>query len=173
MTTIASDIVLFSSPILYDKIAQEINASMSLFDDQFPVVWTRTEEDQTVPEVYVNDGNKINLRVMPNTFRSMSFFTVEGDMVELDEDDYRVPMAITCWVNLQKYDDLKQYDYTSELIRDVTNILKKYGCYDLSVNVNNPFEGFSMLQKEVTENIMRPYSAFKISFNKTIIICDP
>jgi len=173
MTQQASDIAAFSNPILFDKIAQEINTALgSKFDDQYPVCWTRTEEELTVPEVYKNDGSKIDFRVMPNEFRSLSFFTVEGDLIELDEMDFDCPMAITCWVNLQLYDDTKLYDYTSELIRDVTNVLRKYGCYDLSVNVLNPFENFSMLQKEIDENTQRPRSAFKISFTKTVRICE-
>ena len=51
----------------------------------------------------------------------------------------------------------------------VFNVLRGYGCYDLSVNVHDPFEGFSMLQPKT--NMMRPYSGFKVSFNKTIKVC--
>jgi len=166
-------ITSFSSPILYDQVAQELNTALaSKFDDQYPVCWTRTENDETVPEVYQNDGTKVNLRVMPDTFRSMSFFTVEGELSELDELDFACPMALTFWVNLQKYAKSKQYDYTSELIRDVVNIIRNYGGYDFSVNINDPFEGFSMLDKERNENTMRPMSAAKISFTKNARICD-
>ncbi len=173
MTTAANNIAPLGEPLFFDKIAQEINAKLSyMFDDQYPVCWTRTEDDLTLPEVYINDGTKVNLRVMPNDSRSMSFFTVEGDLIELDEMDFACPMAITCWFNLLKYSG-KKYDYTAELIRDVTNVLRKYGADEFTVNTNDPFEGFSMLAKEVDENIMRPYSAFKISFTKTARICDP
>lgn len=173
MTTAASEIAPFGDGLFYDRIAQEINAKLeSMFDDQYPVCWTRTENEETIPEVYLNDGTKVNLRVMPNDSRSMSFFTVEGDLIELDEDYFEIPMAITCWFNLQEYNS-KQYDYTSELIRTVYNVLKDYGAYDMNVNVNTPFENFSMLAKVVDENTMRPYSAFKISFVKTSQICVP
>ena len=162
----------YSNPLFYDKIAQEINTELnSKFDTMYGVCWTRTEEDLTVPEVYQNDGSKVNVRVMPDDSSSMSFFTVEGNMIELDEMDFIVPMAITCWVNMPEYNSAKTYDYTTELIRDVTNVIRNYGGYDFEVNVNNPFEGFTMLAKEVDENIMRPYTAFKISFNKNISIC--
>jgi len=162
----------FTSPILYDKVAQEINTKLgSTFDDQYPVCWTRTEEEETVPEVYNNDGTKVNLRVMPDTARSLSFFTVEGELVELDEFYFSCPMALTFWVNLQKYDVTKSYDYTAELIKEVTNIIRDYGGYDFSVNVVNPFENFSMLEKEVAANTMRPYTAAKISFTCNAQIC--
>jgi len=163
----------FSSPILFDKVAQEINTALgSKFDDQYPVVWMRFEEEETVPEVYKNDGSKTSFRVMPDKTRSMSFFTVEGDLTELDEGHFVCPMAITFWVNLQEYDNSKAYDYTSELIRDVTNVVRKYGGYDFSVNVLTPFEGFTMLEKAVDANTMRPYSAAKISFSKNVQLCD-
>lgn len=164
----------FASPIIWDKIAQEINTALgSMFDTMYPTCWTRTEDDLTLPEVYQNDGTKVNLRVMPDDSSSLSFFTVEGDLIELDEMDFACPMAITVWVNLQEHDVSKEYDYTAELVRDVTNVLRKYGADEFTVNLNDPFEGFSMLAKEVDENIMRPYSAFKISFTKTARICEP
>jgi len=164
----------FSDPQLYDRIAQEINTALdSKFDNQYPVCWARTENEETVPEVYQNDGTKINIRVMPDDASSLSFFTVEGDLIELDEMDYSCPMSIIAWINLQIYDTTKSYDYTTEIIRDVTNVLRKYGAYDFTVNVNTPFEGFTMLDKVVDENIMRPFTAFKISFTKNIRICYP
>ena len=158
--------------ILYDKIAEDINTKLgSMFDDQIPVCWARIEEDQVVPEVYSGSGDKINLRVMPDTTRSLSFFTIEGELTEIDEYYFACPMALTFWVNLQKYDDTKSYDFTTELIRDVTNIIRDYGGYDFAVNVNNPFENFSMLEKEVAANTMRPYTAAKITFTCNAQIC--
>ncbi|GAF73165.1 unnamed protein product [marine sediment metagenome] len=162
----------FSSPILYDKPAQEINTLLaSTFDDQYPVCFTGEEEEETFPVVYENDGTRVNFRVMPNNTRSLSFFTIEGELVEQEEYHLVAPMAITCWVNLEDYNTSSDYnfDYTTEIIRDVYNVLRGYGCYDLSINVNDPFEGFSMLQART--HMMRPYSGFKISFNKIIRVC--
>lgn len=166
-----TNVSTFSSPLLYDKIAQEINTALgSTFDDQYPVCWMRTEEGETIPEVYKNDGSKINFRVMPNSVRSMSFFIIEGDIDELDEWSFQVPMAIICWLNLTEYSS-SEYDYTTEIIRTVYNVLREYGCYDMSIDVNDPFGGFTMLEKEKASNTMRPYSAFKVSFSKNIGMC--
>jgi len=167
------NITPFADPLMYDKVAQEINTELgSTFDDQLGVCWVRTEEEQTVPEAYANDGTKVNFRVMPDRTRSLSYFTIEGDLIELDEMHFTCPMALTFWVNLAEYDQSKAYDYTTELIRTVTNVIRKYGGYDFSVNVLTPFEGFSMLDKEVDANTMRPYSAVKVSFTKNVQICD-
>ena len=89
-----------------------------------------------------------------------------------DEDfNLEVPMAYILWMNLLLVDATKEYDYTSEIIRDVYNVLNDYGCYDIAVDINEPFEGFSLLDKDITANTMRPYSAFRMNFNKTVSIC--
>ena len=163
----------FTTPILYDKIAQELNTELNALghiDDLYPVCSMGYEEEETYPEVYKNDGSKVNFRVMPDTERSLSFFIITGDMVEIDEGmNFAVPMALVVWMNLLKVDPTKQYDYTAEIIKDVYNVLDEYGCYNFSVDVNNPFEGFTLLEKNVAQNTMRPYSAFRISFTKNIV----
>ena len=58
-------------------------------------------------------------------------------------------------------DPTKDYDFTAEIIRDAYNVLNDYGCYDISIDINNPFDGFSLT------DIIRPYSAFRMNFNKT------
>jgi hypothetical protein len=164
----------FDSPIFYDKAAQEINVAVTALgyiDDVYGVAFPGVEAEESYPEIYVNDGSKINLRLLPDTNRAMSFFTVTGDMIEIDEDYYSIPMAVYVWFNLLKLDDTKEYDYTAEVIKDFTHVLDKYGAYDLAVDVVSPFDPFSMLDKDKTNNIMRPYTAFRINFNKNMQIC--
>ena len=173
MTQSASDIAAHGNPLFYDKIAAEINTALnSKFDDQYGVCWTRTEEDLGYPEIYLNDGTKKNFRVMPDSSKSISFFTVEGELIELDERDFQVPMALIYWFDLQVYSPAKVYDYSAEILKDVYNILLAYGAYEITVNVTNPFEAFSGLAKEISENTMRPYSAAKLSFIKNTSICN-
>jgi len=172
MTQSSNDIIQNSSPLLYDKIAQELNDEMNCLgyiDDLYPVCSIGEEEDQTYPEVYQNDGTKVNLRVMPDSTKSLSFFIVEGDLQEIDEDDLIIPMAYVVWMNLTKVDPARKYDYTEEVIRKVYNVIKDYGGYDISVNINSPLEGFTMLEGNTVN--MRPYSAFKVSFNKNMRVC--
>lgn len=57
-------------------------------------------------------------------------------------------------------------------LSDVYNVLDAYGCYEINVDINTPFEGFSLLEKEVNNNTMRPYSAFRCNFTKTVEICN-
>jgi hypothetical protein len=137
----------------------------------YPVAFPGSEEDESYPEIYMNDGSKLNLRLLPDSNRALSFFTVTGDMVEIDEGYYSIPMAVYVWFNLQKLNPAKEYDYTAEIIKDFTHVLDKYGCYDLAVDVVTPLDPFTMLDKDKTNNIMRPYTAFRINFNKNIQIC--
>jgi len=164
----------FSSPLYYDRIAQEINVkitALGYIDDVYGVAFPGYEEDQSFPEIYSNDGSKLNLRLLPDSNRSLSFFAVAGDMVEIDEEYFAIPMGLYVWFNLQKMVPAKLYDYTAEIIKDFTNVLDKYGCSDLSVDVVTPLEPFTMLDKDKTNNIQRPYSAFRINFNKNMQLC--
>jgi len=174
MTQAASDISAFSNPILWDKIAQEINVKLTAlghFDDVYPVASVGFDGENSFPEIYKNDGTKTNFRLLPDSTRAMSFFIVTGDMNELDELSMEVPLALCVWMNLELLDDTKEYDYSSEIVKDCYNVLKNYGCYDMAVDINTPFSEFTQMSKEVTANIMRPYSGFRINFNKTINVC--
>jgi len=166
-------VIEYGTPILYDKVAQELNVKLfdlGYIDDLYPVAFTGVEEEETFPEIYLNDGNRINLRLLPDSSKSYSFFVVTGEMIE-EELTFQIPMALIVWMNMQKIAPGKKYDFTSEVIRDVYNVLDDYGCYDLSVNVNDPFEGFTILDHEKLATTMRPYTAFRISFTKNINIC--
>ena len=166
----------FSEPWLWDKISQELNtslATLNYFDDQYMVAHVGFDGDETFPEIYKNDGSRENFRILPDSTRAMSFFIMTGDTDENDEYHMTCPMALCVWMNLELVVAAKNYDYTSEIVRDCFNKLRDYGCYDLSVDINSPFDGFSELAKGVKANLMRPYSGFKISFLKSIEVCQP
>lgn len=166
------DVIQFSNPVLYNKIAQELNDELyklGIIDDLYPVCSIGVEAEETFPEVYINDGTKKNLRALPQTLRAMSFFVVNGEMSDIDELHLSVPMGLIVWMNLKKADPGKSYDYTAEIIKLVYNVLKNYGCYDLSIDINNPFEEFSMLSNKAIN--MRPHSVFRVNFTKTVSIC--
>lgn len=166
----------FSSPVLYEKVAQELNTQLALlgyFDDLYPVASIAIEGDNSLPQVYKNDGSRENFRLLPDSTRAMSFFVLTGDLEEIDEYNMNCPMALCVWMNLELVDATKNYDYTSEIVRDTFNTLRNYGCYNMRVDLNTPFSEFTELAKGVTANIMRPRSGFRINFDKTIEVCQP
>ena len=169
-------ITAFTAPYLWDKIAQQLNTqlkTLGYFDDLYMVAHVGYDGDETFPEIYKNDGSRENFRLLPDSSRAMSFFIVTGDMPENEEYHLTCPMALCVWMNLELVETAKNYDYTSEIVRDCFNTLRAYGCYDMTVDINTPFDGFTQLAKGVSANIMRPYSGFKISFSKSIEICQP
>jgi len=169
-----TQVQLFSSPLLYEKVAQELNTLLTTLghiDDLYPVCWVGYDGEETYPEVYLNDGGKANLRVMPDSTRSLSFFVVTGEMIEIDEIGFAIPMAYCVWMNLQKVDATKTYDYTTEIIKDCYNVIQKYGGYDISIEVQDPYPEFTQLSKQVAANTMRPYSGFRISFTRNVQTC--
>lgn len=173
MTQTANQVVPYGTALFYDKVAQELNTLIfdkGHIDDLYPVCFTGEEEEETFPQVYINDGEKVNLRVLPDSSKSMSFFTVEGEMEEVEDFDMAIPMGYIAWMNLQKIGPGKKYDFTTEILKDILNVIEDYGGYNVSVNVTDPLSQFSMLEgKSAT---MRPYSAFKINFTKNIHICE-
>jgi hypothetical protein len=155
-------------------VAQELNTQINLLshiDDLYGVCFVGYDDEETYPEIYVNDGTKVNLRIMPDTTKSISFFIVTGEMVEVDEEAFAIPMAYCVWMNLTKVDPAKAYDFTTEIIRDCYNVITKYGAYDVTVEVNEPYPEFTQLSKQVSANIMRPYSGFRIEFMKNVQSC--
>jgi hypothetical protein len=173
MTQTYKDVIPHEEALFQDKIAQELNVllfDLGHIDDLYGVCQTGIEEDETFPYIYINDGEKLNLRVLPDSSKSMSFYTVEGEWDELDELDVAITMGYIAWMNLQKIGPGKKYDFTNEILRDVLNVIKGYGGYDFTVNVTDPLSEFSMLEGKAST--MRPYSAFKITFTKNIHICD-
>ena len=168
MTTIIPQ----GEPLLYDKIAQDLNEKMFTLghiDDLYPVCFTGEENEETFPQVYINDGEMISLRVLPDSTKSLSFFTIDGEIQVIDEFDAAVPMSYIGWMNLQKVGPGKKYDFTNEIIQDSYNAIHNYGGYDININVTTPLEGFSMMEGKAAT--MRPYSAFKIGFIKNTRIC--
>lgn len=173
MTQEANDIAPHGNPLFYDLIASELNAllfNLGHIDDLYGVCFTAEENEETYPQIYVNDGTKVNLRVLPDSSKSMSFFVVGGNMTELDELDMAVPMGYIVWMNLQKVDPSKAYDYTEEVLRDVLNVIRKYGGYDFNVDVNSPLSEWSMMEGKAAT--MRPYSSFRVDFTKNVRICE-
>jgi len=163
----------FTTPYSYNKKVQEINASLNdlgWIEKIYPIVWRGEEEEGTFPEAYNNDGTKKNIRVMPEG-KAISFFQIEGDMVEIDEYYFNTTMSITVWGDLRKIYKTKKYDYTIELINSIVSILRFHSCTDISINVDDVFSDFSLLQKQINQNTMRPYAAFKITFNTLLTIC--
>jgi hypothetical protein len=163
----------FTSPYFYDSKVQDLNTkleALTWIESQYPICHMGKSEDGTFPEAYYNDGGIKNLRVMPSG-KSISFFMIEGNIEQVEEFHFRVPMALYVWADLTKAYTTKPYDYTAELLKDVIGVLENNSCNDMVISTDEVFENFTYLQKVLDQNTMRPYTAFKISFNCLLQKC--
>ena len=165
--------VEFSAPVFFDKKVQDLNTELETLgwiENQYPICWKGEVEEGTFPEAYFNAGTKKNFRVLPEG-RSLSFFMINGEITEVEEFDYNVHLSLYVWGDLLKIYPQKSYDYTAELIKEVMTILRKNSCNDIVIDTTDVFSEFTMLKKELQQNIMRPYMAFKISFTCLLKKC--
>lgn len=175
MTQSASDITPYPNPLFYDKIAADLNvklATLGYIDDMYGITFVGFDGDESFPEIYQNSPGKTNFRVMPDSTKSLSFFMVNGEMTEVDEIGFAIPISLFVWMNLPIAFPGVSYDSTTEVIKAVYNIVITYGGYDCSITVDDVFPEFSQLSKQVAANTQRPYSAFRCDFVKNIQICD-
>lgn len=164
----------YSSPIF---IAEKIQTLQSALDALGwisiiqPLARIGEDEKGTFPEVYYNDGSRKNIRMFPEG-DSWAFFMIEGDINQVDEYAFDVPLSLTVWFDMTKVYPSKLYDYSYELLQDVVNVLHLNSCNDLKINTTSPFAGFSQLEQKQTQHLMLPYSAFKIDFNCLCYFCE-
>jgi len=164
--------VEFDNPVFFDKKVQDLNTeleSLGWIQAQYPICWKGEVEEGTFPEAYYGAGKK-NFKVLPEG-RSLSFFTIDGDINEIEDFDYEVPLSLFVWCDLLKVYPQKLYDYTGELIKDVIGILKANSCNDLIIKTDKVFDEYSLIQKQLQQNTMKPYTAFKISFKTLLTKC--
>lgn len=165
--------VPYSSPVFFDKKVDALNTELETLgwiSKQYPICFLGETEEGTFPEVYYNDGTKKNLKVMPEG-DAISFFVVNGEIEQVEEFHYRLPLSLIVWADLSHVYQNKAYDYTSELVKDVIGILENNSCNDLVIEVNNVFNEYTFLQKLLNQNTMRPYTAFRINFTTIITKC--
>jgi len=164
----------FTDPKFYDKKIQEINtslASLGWIETIYPLAMMGEDEQGTFPEVYHNDGTRNSIRVFPHG-NSISFFTINSPIQQLDESEmYGVELNFLVWADMTKVYPNKAYNYTTELINDVRKILEDHSGYGFSILLNNVFDGFSQLEKIENQNVMLPYTAFKITFTVDLLTC--
>lgn len=167
----------FASPKFYDKKVQALNTKLDTLgwiDNTYPIAQIGISDEKTFPEIYNNDGSRVSTRIYPQG-KSLSFFVMNGDIngVNTDDDDtsFIVPLALIVWADLTKVYPAKKYNYTTELLEDVVKKLRDNSCNDITIQTDKAFEGFSDLDKSDFQNVMLPYTAFKINFTCLLTLC--
>jgi hypothetical protein len=163
----------FIVPLFYDKKVQEINTSLEALawiEYIHPITQIGVDSEGTFPEVYVNDGTHKSIRVFPHG-KAISFFTVDSP-VQIDESDmWSVNLSLTVWADLTKVYPDRKYNYTTTLIKEVKGVIDTHGGYDYNIDLANVFADYSQLEKLETQNVMLPYTAFRVNFTVDILMC--
>jgi len=161
------------APSFYDKKVYEINRDLNWLgwiEHIHPVADVGVDEEGTFPEVYMNDGTKKSIRILPSG-NSLSFFEV-NEIDQIDETEFfGVNLSIVVWADLTKVYPSKTYNYRSELIKDIKGVLDGHSAYDMSVQVKDVFSEYSQLEKINNQNTMLPYTAFRITFTVNLLTC--
>jgi hypothetical protein len=174
-------ITIFANPKFYDKKIQNLNtilATLGWIENIYPLAQIGISDvdgkDVTFPEIYNNDGTKVSTRIYPGG-KALSFFVMNGDINGVDKDDddthFVVPLALVVWADLTKVYPAKTYNYTTELMEDVVKKLRANSCNDITIQADKVFEGFTDLEKSAFQNVMLPFTAFKINFTCILTLC--
>lgn len=180
----------YTSPVLADKYIQylqEALQTLNWLEYVHPAVRVGVnEQGKTYPILYTNDGSKKNRNLLFDTdIKAYAFFEYDGD-ITMDDGSFSntdqlmtLPLSIVAWGRLDKIYPTKDYDYTSELIQDVLNVLKY--CTNTSgysidsitgvtytTDYNKVFDKYSLHDETKTQALMRDYTAFKVSFTMTV-----
>lgn len=131
-------------------------------------VGVESESGLTYPQIGKNDGTGEHYNIRPDSeIEAYSFFEIDKAFeVNHGEDEVKYFFSVIFWANLQLMDPAKEYDFTSELVKDATDSLKQFASNILNVETRpeNIFNKYSQVTQEQKQLLMKPYTAFKITF---------
>lgn len=166
-----------TSPKLIAKVAQDIQVGLDS-----KVAWLNlsyhiakvgiiAETGLTYPQIYANNDTNEHYDIRPdNTVSSFSFLEIESPYSRNEEDgEITYNLSVVVWGNLALIDNTKDYDYTSQLIKDVSDALQELGAENLSIEERPEqiFNKYTGLTQDLKQFLMRKYTAFKIVFQIT------
>ena len=164
----------YASPKLEYKIAQNIqvafDSGLGWLDRSYHIARVGIDASQksTYPQIYKNDGSKEHFDIRPDSsIGAYSFFEIDRPFVANKyENTLSCFFNVIFWCNLELVDPAKTYDYTSELISEVLDVLASQGAIvtETETRPENIFNNYSALQQELKQHLMRSYSGFKITF---------
>lgn len=174
-------VILPPVPAYYDEpkldydIAQRIqlrlDAKLGWLEKSYHIakVGVEAKTNLTYPQVYKNDGSDEHFNIRPdNKTSSYSFIEIEAPAsVDYENGTVEYSLSIVFWNNLRLIDDTKQYDYTSELIIDVIDVLQFFAASNIQEEIRpeNIFDKYTQVTQNLKQHLMKMYSGFKITFN--------
>lgn len=171
--TLPSVPTAYANPKLNYKVAQEVQdelAALSWMDRAYHIarIGVNASENVTYPQIYLNDNTSEHANIRPdNEIGAYSFIEEDSPhRISINDDELRCFFSVVVWGNLDIIDNLKTYDFTSELINDVVGALANMGASDISFD-DRPeviFNKYTGVTQELKQHLMRRYTAFKVTF---------
>lgn len=171
------NVPLYTDPKLQDAVVQTLNTALLTtghIEYAFPIAHLGyRKEGETYPSVYRNDGSFKNEMIFPdNKVKSFSFWEFVNAEDSLEGDGTLYEFNYVYWGNLQRLDNTKMYDFTSEIMQDIIEVLKANWVEDLEWETEDIFEEYTMYLEEKKQTLMRPNTGFKINFKVRGNVCD-
>lgn len=165
----------YSDPKMQDLTVQNINALLTSYvENLYGIVHLGFDEDgNTYPSVYYNDGSKKNLMLFPdNRVKSFCFWVLNGAEVLDDDDGMVYDLTFIFWGNLERIDQSKNYDHTSEIQQSILKVFKGQDVTELSYTQEDVFVDYTKYLEQERQTLMRPNTGFKISFKIQGSVCE-
>lgn len=181
MSNFPANTPTFVNPRLADKIVQNIRldmrANLTFLEQDFPIA-TIGVADETekglYPQVDSNVGDNVHHDIRPDgSVKSYLFFEVNGIDPDFEEDESTYSLSMVTWGQLDKIDNTKAYDFTSELIEEQLARLRTFQAEDVELftNPEDVFDKYPGLSQEKNQYLLRPFTAWKINFDVIDLGC--
>jgi hypothetical protein len=168
------DVPTYSSPVLHDAVVQTLNALLTSYVEYlFGISHIGVDDEgETYPQVYNNDGSTSNVMIFPdNRVKSFCFWVLNGAEVLDDDDGMVYDLTFIFWGNLERIDQSKNYDHTSEIQQSILKVFKGQDVTELSYTQEDVFVDYTKYLEQERQTLMRPNTGFKISFKIQGSVC--
>lgn len=165
----------YSDPKLDYRMAQKLQeafqTNLSWLDRAYHIakVGINAEAKTGYPQIHANDGSKEHFDIRADDkIGAYSFIEIEKPyVINFNDDEVRYYFSVVFWCNLDNIDALKDYDFTSELIKDVTDLLlsMEAGSVGVETRPERIFDKYSGIRQDLKQFQMRRFTSFKISFD--------
>lgn len=164
----------YSAPRLNYAMAQSIQAKMDTdllwLDRPYHIarIGVLASNSKGYPQIHSNNGTGEHYMITPDSqIGAYSFFEEDAPFeTDFENDNVKYYFSLVFWCNLDVIDNTKQYDFTSELVKQTIDLLKFFQAENIKTETRPEkiFDKYSGVKQELKQHLMRRFSAFKISF---------
>lgn len=174
MLTLPNRPPYITNPRYDDAVVQDIQkdfvAKLTWLTRCYPIarVGVDAASKETYPQIQANNSTRESYNIRPdNKCAAYCFFEVEQPYeINFNSKEVKYYLSVIFWGDLSLIDNTKGYDFTSQLIQDVSERLERRQCGDLRVEENPEkiFNKYSAMKQYATQHMMKKYTSFKITF---------